>query len=88
MLAALLEAEQLHDSLSLMTDMHAQSLSLEPSSCEHMVMLFLMAGELEIALKVTLVRRALMDYCSTCALILHSVHACLCSPRISEKMKS
>ena len=54
-LGALLDAEQLQGSLSLMTDMQAQGLSPESSSCERMIMLLLLAGELEVACKVTMV---------------------------------
>lgn len=54
-LGALLDAEQLQGSLSLMTDMQAQGLSSESMSCERMIMLLLLAGELEVACKVALV---------------------------------
>ena len=54
-LGALLDAEQLQGSLSLMTDMQAQGLSPESMSCERMIMLLLLAGELEVACKVALV---------------------------------
>ena len=54
-LAALVDAEQLEGSLSLLTDMQAQGLRAEVVSCDRLVMLLLMAGELQVACKVILV---------------------------------
>ncbi|KAL3157440.1 hypothetical protein ABBQ32_011910 [Trebouxia sp. C0010 RCD-2024] len=54
-LAALVDAEQLQTSLSLLADMQAEGLQAEAASCDRLVMLLLMAGELQVACKVTLV---------------------------------
>ena len=54
-LAALVDAEQLEGSLSLLSDMQAQGLKPEVASCDRLVMLLLMAGELQVACKVILV---------------------------------
>ena len=54
-LAALVEAEQLEGSLSLMTDMQDQGLQPEVGSCDCLVMLLLMAGELRVACKFIMV---------------------------------
>ena len=54
-LAALVEAEQLEGSLSLMTDMQDQGLQAEVGSCDCLVMLLLMAGQLQVAHEVVMV---------------------------------
>lgn len=54
-LAVLVDAEQLEGGLSLMADMQAQGVQLEAASCDRLLMLLLMAGELQVACKVTLV---------------------------------
>lgn len=55
-LAALLDAEQLQGSLSIVNDMRVQHLSVEHASCDRLVLMLMMAGELELACKVTQVR--------------------------------
>ena len=54
-LAALIHAEQLEGSLSLVTDMQAQGLQPEVASCDRLVMVLLMTGQLQVACKVILV---------------------------------
>ena len=54
-LAALVDAEQLEGSLRLLADMQAQGLQAEAATCDRLVMLLLLAGELQVACKVTLV---------------------------------
>lgn len=54
-LAALVEAEQLQGSLSLLADMQAQGLQADAASCDRLLMLLLLAGELRLACKVILV---------------------------------
>lgn len=55
-LAALLDAEQLQGSLSIMNDMRLQHLPVETASCDRLVLMLMMTGELELACKVTQVR--------------------------------
>ena len=52
-LAALIDADQLEASLSLMHDMQDQGFQVEATSCDRLVMLLLMAGELQVACKVS-----------------------------------
>lgn len=54
-LAVLVDAEQLEGCLSLMSDMQSQGVPLEAASCDRLLILLLMAGELQVACKVTLV---------------------------------
>ena len=58
-LAALVDAEQLEGSLSLMADMQAQGMQPEAASCDSLVMLLLKAGQLQAACQVIMVRRLL-----------------------------
>ncbi len=55
-LAALLNAEQVQASLSIVNDMRAQGLPLNDANCDGLPLLLMMAGELELACKVTQVR--------------------------------
>jgi len=55
-LAALLDAEQLQGSLSIVNDMLLQHLPVETASCDRLVRMLMMTGELELACKVTQVR--------------------------------
>lgn len=55
-LTALLSAEQLQASLSIVNDMHAQHLSIGAASCDRLLLLLMLAGELEVACKVTQVQ--------------------------------
>lgn len=55
-LTALLDAEQLQGSLSIVNDMRLQHLLVETASCDRLVLMLMMTGELELACNVTQVR--------------------------------
>jgi len=61
-LAALLDAEQLQGSLSIVNDMLLQHLPVETASCDRLVLMLMMTGELELACKVTQVRAVSSRY--------------------------
>lgn len=61
-LAALLDAEQLQGSLSVVNDMRLQHLPVETASCDCLVLMLMMTGELELACNVTQVRAVSVRY--------------------------
>ena len=61
-LAALLDAEQLQGSLSIVNDMRLQRLPVETASCDRLVLMLMMTGELELACNVTQVRAVFLKY--------------------------
>jgi len=61
-LAALLDAEQLQGSLSIVNDMRLQRLPVETASCDRLVLMLMMTGELELACNVTQVRAGFFRY--------------------------
>jgi len=61
-LAALLDAEQLQGSLSIVNDMRLQHLPVETASCDRLVLMLMMTGELELACNVTQVRAVPVRY--------------------------
>ncbi len=61
-LAALLDAEQLQGSLSIVNDMRLQHLPVETASCDRLVLMLMMTGELELACNVTQVRAVSLRY--------------------------
>ena len=71
-LAALLDAEQVQACLAIVDDMRMQGLALEPAACHRLPLLLMLAGELELACKVTQVTLSFSGHhTSTCTIHCH-----------------